>query len=150
MEVQLVANVEIFMVHSMHSMLAWERNLINMRQRWEIGWHVAVRTVDVQVVEIMMAAMERVAMLMSHQVIVKGLHLQNKVAILGINLRRVEDTAVGIKSTTSFVPSATIKGVKIVAPSEIKFVVLFIKGIDFNVIVHDIPGHVRRIKAITP
>ena len=86
MEVQLVANVEIFMVHRMHSMLAWERNLINMRQRWEIGRNVAVRTVDVQVVEIMMAAMKRVAMLMSHQVIVKGLHLQNKVAVLGVNL----------------------------------------------------------------
>lgn len=86
MEVQLVANVEIFMVHRMHSMLARERNLINMRQRWEIGRNVAVRTVDVQVVEIMMAAMKRVAMLMSHQVIVKGLHLQNKVAVLGVNL----------------------------------------------------------------
>ena len=132
-------------------MVAWERDSIDMGQGWKIRGHMTMQmSVSIEMRQIMKLAMKCMAVLVRHQMIIKRLHLEDEIAILRVNLRGVEYTAVGIKSTACLVPSSTIKGVEVVTPLKIEFIVLFIIAVHLNIVVENVPGHVARIEAIAP
>jgi hypothetical protein len=48
------------------------------------------------------------------------------------------------------VPSARVKGVEVVPPVEVEFVGVLVVGEHLNVVVEDVPWHVRGVKALSP
>ena len=82
--------------------------------------------------------------------ILHRLHLDHKVAICGANLLRVKDATISLKAATRLVPPATIKGVEVITPVELKFVQVLIVGEDFDVVVQHIPWHVSCVEALAP
>ena len=47
-------------------------------------------------------------------------------------------------------PSCLIKFIEVIAPVKLKLLCVFIVIVDFDVVVKEIPGHVRGIEALTP
>ena len=78
------------------------------------------------------------------------LHLNDQVSTACVHVLRIEDTAVGLKSTASLVPATTVESIEIVAPVELKFVEKLVVGEDFDVVVEDVPWHVNRVESCTP
>ena len=78
------------------------------------------------------------------------LHLDHKVSVRGVHLLRVEDTAVGFEASACLMPAAAVERVEVIAPVELEFVQFLVVGEDLNVIVQDVPGHVRWVKTRTP
>lgn len=77
-------------------------------------------------------------------------HFENEVARAGVDVAWVENRAVCLESTASFVPSTTIKGVEIVSPMEVKLISVIVVSKYLNVVVKHIPRHVRWIKSLSP
>jgi len=78
------------------------------------------------------------------------LHLDYKIAVVSEHLLRVEDATVGLKSTTRLMPPAAIESVEVVFPEEFELVLVLVVSENLDVVVHDVPGHVRRVEAFAP
>ena len=63
-----------------------------------------------------------------------GLHLNNQVSIVCIDVLRIEDAATGFKSSASFVPTCLVKVVEIIAPLELKLVLFAVITVSFNIV----------------
>ena len=62
------------------------------------------------------------------------LHLNDQVSVVSINVLRVEDAATRFKRTAGFVPTCLIEVVEIIAPFELKLVLILIIAVSFNVV----------------
>ena len=96
-----------------------------------------------------------VSMIVSMEMIVavstlKRLHLDDKIAATSVYITWVENTAVGLKSTTCLMPATAIKSVEIIAPVELKLVDLLVISENFNIIVEHIPRHIDWIETLAP
>ena len=63
-----------------------------------------------------------------------GLHLNNQVSIVCIDVLRIEDAATGLKSSASFVPTSLVKVIEIIAPLELKLVLFAVITVSFNIV----------------
>ena len=78
------------------------------------------------------------------------LHLNDEVSSASINILWVENAAISLKSTASFMPSTAIEGLEIVSPLEFELIAVFVESKYFDVVVHYKPGHAGWIKAFAP
>ena len=79
------------------------------------------------------------------------LHLEHQVAVLDVGLRGAEGSCVSIEGcVVRLVPPAGIEGVEVVPPVEVERLGLIVVGVCLNVVIHDIPGHILGVKALTP
>ena len=83
------------------------------------------------------ALVERLVMVAVH-----GLHLDDEVSRAGVDVGGVENRGVCLESARGLVPPATVKGVEVVAPVELKLVLVLVVREHLHVVVEHIPGHV--------
>ena len=63
-----------------------------------------------------------------------GLHLDDQVAVVSIDVLRVEDTAARRKRATGFVPTCLIEVIEIISPSELKLILVSVIIVCLNII----------------
>jgi len=78
------------------------------------------------------------------------LHLNDEVSSALINILWVENAAISLKSTASFMPSTAIEGLEVVSPLEFELIAVLIKSEYFDIVVHYKPGHAGWIEAFAP
>ena len=98
--------------------------------------------------DMVMVMLTNVVMLMD--MLLCRLHLNDQVAIVCIDVLRIEDAATGLKRTASFVPTSLVEVVEIIAPLELKLVLFAVITVSFNIVEVEVPGHIGRIKICAP
>lgn len=83
-------------------------------------------------------------------VMVLWLHLDDKVAIAGVDILRVEDTAVRLKSAAKLVPATLVELVEIIAPVEVEVFSVRVVLVGLHVVKEKVPGHVFACEVSTP
>ena len=79
------------------------------------------------------------------------LHFKNKMTSIYVGLRGAECGGVRIEgSVVGLVPPARVKILEVIAPVEIKALSLVVECVCLNVIVEDVPGHIRGVEALAP
>ena len=78
------------------------------------------------------------------------LHLKDKIATARVHLRWIEYTTVGFEPTTSLMPAATVESIEVVAPVELKLLLLLIILVNFDVIEEEVPWHVDGVEPSGP
>ena len=80
----------------------------------------------------------------------KWFHFNDEVAMLTVDVCRVERAGVGLKATTCLVPATAIKGIEIVPPVQFKLILVLIVDENLNIVVENIPGHVHGHEMCAP
>ena len=82
--------------------------------------------------------------------VIHWLHFQDQITARCVNIRRIENGGICLKSTGSLVPSATVECIKIVSPVKQEFSGMLIIVEDLNIVIKHIPWHVYWVKSISP
>ena len=89
------------------------------------------------------------SMLMVNVVLIR-LHFEDEAAVVGVSVGWVESARVGLEGAASTMPSTSVEGVEIVAPVEHELLGVRVPGVNLNVVVQQIPGHVGRVETVAP
>ena len=83
-------------------------------------------------------------------VLCNRLHLDHQVAVLSIDILRVEYATVGLEATARLMPASAIECIEVIPPVEFELFQFRIIDISLNIIEEQIPWHVRCVKPGAP
>ena len=80
----------------------------------------------------------------------KWFHFDHQIAVLSVYIGWVERARVSLEASASFMPTTAVKGIEIVPPVQLKFVLVLVVDEDLDVVVKHIPRHVHWHKTFAP